>query len=158
MYSALGPTSQALFAKLQDPALLAVLTGGWFDDVPATFTFPFGWYELNEEDAGGIGPGAFPLVTIRTHIYSQYGGMTQAQEANRLTIKQLRDQTLAVDQYNAAGLIFWDDTILLPDEELNGMKVHELVSTFRIYLDEVDTGEVPSVQTGWIDQGPWIEG
>jgi len=157
MYSALQPVSAALFGVLQDPGILAVLTGGWFDDVPATFTFPFGIYEVEERDAGGLGPGAFPEIIIRTHIYSQYGGNAQAQEANRLTIKQLRDQALPVTGYNNAGLIFWESSIPLPEEELGGLKVHELVSTFRFYLDEEDTGEAPSVQTNWIDQGPWIE-
>ena len=38
--------------------------------------------------------------------------------------------------YRQAGLIFYDETVLLPDEELNGVKVKELVSSFRIYVEE----------------------
>lgn len=140
-FSALSPVAEAVFGLLQDATLLAALPGRWHDDVPQAPTYPFGWIEVRERDVRGFGTGGLPEVELRTHIFSQRGGtragIAEAQEANRLTIGVLKDQAVTVTGYAQCGRIFYDETILLPDEELNGVKVHELVSLFRVYVEEV---------------------
>lgn len=134
-YSALGPVSQAVFAQLQDATLAAALPGGWHDDVVQSATYPVGWYEVHARDYRGLGSGELVEVDLRTHIFSKDATMAAAQEANRLTIGRLKDQAVTVTGYAQGGLIFWDETIQFPDAELNGVKVHEIVSLFRIYLE-----------------------
>jgi hypothetical protein len=136
-FSAASAVSVAVFALLQDATLLAALPGGWHDDVPQQPTYPFGLYEIaGERDERGLGTGGLPALELRTHIYSQFGGMAEAQAANRLTIAALKDAALTVVGYQQCGLVFYDETVLLRDELVNGVKVHELVSMFRIYVEE----------------------
>lgn len=140
-FSALSPVADAVFGLLQDAALLAVLTGGWHNDLPQAPTYPCGWIEVRERDVRGFGTGGLPEVALRTHIFARRGGtragIAEAQEANRLTIGVLRDQAVTVTGYTQCGQIFYDETILLSDEEVNGVKVHEVVSMFRVYVEEV---------------------
>ena len=138
-YSAASPVSVAVFALLQDATLLAALPGGWHDDVPQNPTYPFGWYEIAREDDSlrGFGAGGLPSIELRTHIFSKYGGLKEAQEANRLAIGVLKDAALGtVTGYQQAGHVFYDETVTLPDEDLNGVKVHEVVSFFRIFVEQ----------------------
>jgi hypothetical protein len=135
-YAASSPVSAAVFGLLQAAAMVSALPGGWHDDVPQNPTYPFGWYEVRERDIRGFGTGGMPEVELRTHIFSTYGGLAEAQEANRVAIGLLKDQALTVDGYAQAGLVFYDETVPLPDQELNGQKVHELVSFYRVYVEE----------------------
>lgn len=139
-YSALTPVAEAVFQVLQDTTLLATLTGGWFNDVPQNPTYPFGWFEMHERDVRGFGTGGLPLITLRTHIFSQRGStlatLAEAKEANRLTIGVLKDLALTVSGYAMCGHIFYRESIQLPEEELNGVKVYELVSTFDLYVEQ----------------------
>ena len=152
MYSALGPVSAAVFEVLQDSQLQAQVTGGWHDDVPQNFTLPFGWYEVKERDVRGFGTGGMMEIDLRLHVFSEYGGMAQAQEGVRLAIRVFRDQGLNMVGWNMAGRIFFDETLPFADEELNGVKVHEVVALLRFYVEEIeDALQVPSgwMQTGW---------
>lgn len=133
---ALEPVAEALFTLLQDDDLLEALPGGWHDDVPQQPTYPFGWYELRERDIRGLGTGGLPEIELRTHIFSEYAGLTEARTAARLTVAVLKDVALTVTGYSMCGHIFYDETIPLSDQELNGIKCHEIVSMFRIYVEE----------------------
>jgi hypothetical protein len=137
MYSALGPVAGAVYAVLQP--LNAFVAGGIWDDVPQqNLQFPCVAFEVGAREQRGLGTGSLPEVELRTHVYSQYGGMMEAREIDRLIIGVLRDQALPLDPalYRTCGLVFWDSSTPLPDVELNGIKVHELVSIFRIYVEE----------------------
>jgi hypothetical protein len=139
MYSALGPVAEAVYWTLvSDPTLAAHAIGGIYDDVPQNPTFPFVTYEVGARENRGLGGGSLPEVELRTHVFSQYGGMQESREIDRLMIGLLRDTTLPLDPalYLACGRVFWDSTTPLPEVELNGIKVHELVSVFRIYVEE----------------------
>lgn len=139
MYSAASPVSQAVFAVQQaHAALVAAAIGGIHDDVPQAPEYPFVWNEvLDESDVRGLGTGGIPLIEFRTHVFSQFGGRAEAQELNRLIIGALKDQPLAITGYEQAGTVFYDNTISLSDEEIAGVKVHEIVSNFRIYAREL---------------------
>ena len=51
-------------------------------------------------------------------------------------IAALKDTALTVSGYTQAGLVFYDETVLLPQEEIHGIKVHEVVAMFRAYVEE----------------------
>lgn len=132
------PVSEAVFALLQDAAVQAALPGGLHDDVPANPGFPFGWYEIASEiDRRGFGGGGLPELELRTHVFSLFAGKAEAQAANRLIVGVLKDAAIMVTGYRQCGTVFYDQTIPIPDGELDGVKVHEIVSFFRVYVEEV---------------------
>ncbi len=135
-YLALSPVSVGIYTLLNVAGLTALATGGVHDNLPQGRTLPAVWYEVLERDVRGFGTGGLPEVTLRVHTFSTYEGLKEAQAINQKVIQLLRDQVVTVSGYRQAGLIFYDETILLPDELLNGVKVKELVSNFRIYVEE----------------------
>jgi len=139
-YSALTPVSDAVYARLQaSPDLVAAAVGGIWDDVPQNPVFPFVNYEVQSREQRGLGVGSLPEIELRTSVWSEFGGVRGAQEINRLIIAALRDQPIPIDPtlYVTCGWTVHDDSIPLPDTELNGIKVHTLVSIFRIYVEEI---------------------
>lgn len=139
MYSALGPVAQAVFHVLiTNSTLTALAVGGIYDELPQNPTYPCVSYEVSATEQRGLGTGSLPEVELRTHVFSVYGGLTEAREIDRLIIGTLRDVALPVDAtlYRTCGLAFWDTTTPLPAVELNGVPVHELVSIFRVYVEE----------------------
>jgi hypothetical protein len=142
MYSALGPASAAIYALLRsDATLAALLTGGWGSEIPQGVALPCGLYEVQERDVRGFGMGGMPEIDLITHVFSQRGGATgglaQAQEANRLTVGLLKDAAMTVAGYAHCGRVVYHETIQMPVEELNGVPVHEVVSNYTIWLEEV---------------------
>ena len=133
----LSPVSVAIFGKLNVAAVTDLATGGVHDDVPQAPTFPFVWYEVSEREGRGFGTGGFPEVEIRVHVFSQYEGMSEAQSILLQAIAALKDASLTVAGYTQAGLVFYDETVMLPDEQLHGIKIHEAVAMFRVYVEEV---------------------
>lgn len=136
MYLALSPVSAAVYTALNVAALIALAPGGVTDDPAQGGTFPFVWIELSERDTRGFGTKGLPEVSLRVHTFSTYQGAKEAQDINAKVIQLLRDQPLAVSGYTQCGLVFYDETVMLANEELNGVKVRELVSLFRIYVEE----------------------
>lgn len=133
--SALSPLAAAVFGVLQDATLQAATAGGWHDDVPQPFTLPIGWVELfDETDRRGLGTGELNEIEVRLHVFSEYGGMSEAQEINRQAVALLKDATLTISGYTHCGNVFWDRTVRLPSEELNGRKVCEVVSFYRVIV------------------------
>lgn len=135
-YLALGAVSVAVYGVLNVAGLTALAPGGITDDPAQSTAFPFVWYEVREREARGFGTVGLPEVQLRVHVFSKYEGMKEAQAAVAKAIELLRDQALSVTGYRQAGLVFYDETVLLPNEEINGIKCHELVAQFRIYVEE----------------------
>jgi len=135
-YLSLSPVSVGIFTALNVAALTALATGGVHEDVPQGASYPLVWYEVRERDMRGFGTGGFPEVEIRVHALSQYRGLSEAQAIVQKAIELLRDQPLGVDGYTQAGLVFYDETVNLGDQLLNGVKVKEIVAMFRTYVEE----------------------
>lgn len=135
-YLALSPVSVAVFTALNVAGLTALATGGVHDDVPRNPSFPFVWYEVRERELGRMGGGGFPEVELRVHVFSSYQGAKEPQAIGAKVVELLRDQSISISGYNQAGKIFYDETQLLTDELIAGVKVRELVSFFRIYAEE----------------------
>lgn len=133
---AMSPVADAIFALLQTSAMRTALSGRWHSDVPADPTFPFGWIEIfREVDERGFGTGDLPNVEVRLHAFSTKGSMNEAQDAIRLAIALVKDQALTIAGYTMAGHVFYRETVTLADEEIGGVKCHELVATFDLFAE-----------------------
>jgi hypothetical protein len=144
--SALQPVSQAVFKVLNVPALTApppVGAGGRkvTDDpsVDSSADFPFVWYELaSETNVSSLGRGPWLMeIAVNVHAFSTYAGQSEAQRIIETVIDLLRSSALPV-----VGWTPWylphDRNVLLPFEQLSGIKVTELVTQFRLYVEEQD--------------------
>jgi hypothetical protein len=143
----LTAAGDAVFALFQDAALQVLLPGGVQTDVPPDPTFPFLWIELlHNGNYGGLGtkPGrsSMPGLTLRLHVFqSNYGTARDAQIVAATAIALLFDETqpLVLDGYTlCSGQPLPEvETIPLADEELNGVKVKELVTNIDLIVEEI---------------------
>jgi hypothetical protein len=150
----LGPVAEAVYGVLVlDPGLMTLAPGGVFGDVPQDPTYPFVWFEVMEDQQhGGFGtkPGrsALPEIDLRIHVFQgDNGTMRDAEAVMARAIELLADPPTVAGYASCA--IFHDQTIPLPDEELNGVKVKELVARFRLYVEEDGTNASSWIQPGW---------
>jgi hypothetical protein len=143
----LQPLSEAIYGVLQSTALLALLSsdpaGGVQTDIPENPVFPFLWVELIEtRQRGGFGtkPGTktLPEIEVRLHVYSQFAGDAEAHGILSQAIADLSvTDALVVTGYRMCTTEpFHDSTITSRDELLNNIKVHEYISSHRIYVEE----------------------
>jgi hypothetical protein len=142
---ALTPVGDAVYGVLVSDATLAALaTGGVYSDIPADPSYPLLWIELlHQTNHGGLGTrpgqGSMPGITVRLHVYqSNYGTMRDAQIVMARAIELLFTTPLAVTGYTVCGgePLPEIDMIPLPLEELNGVKVQELVTTIDLIVEE----------------------
>jgi hypothetical protein len=142
----LTAVGDALYALFQDAALSTLATGGVYSDIPPNPTYPLLWIELQQQaNYGGLGTrpgrGSVPGLTLRLHVFqSDYGTMRDAQIVMARAIELLYDgPPLVVQGYTVCGAapLSEVETIPLPDEEINGVKVHELVSIVDLIVEEV---------------------
>ena len=134
-FLALSPVSAAIYTALNVAGVTALAPGGVHGDVPQPAVFPFVWFEVQERDVRGFGTGSLPEVALRVHAFSTYEGPYEAQTIIAKVIELLKDQALTVAGYAQCGLVFYDETVALPDEAINGVKCYELVALFRIYVE-----------------------
>jgi hypothetical protein len=141
-FTALEPTSAAVFARLNVSAVKAAhptgagATGGVTDN--PTGTFPFLWYEVDEDPAAGrsLGPGpSVLLVRLRLHAFSQYPGMRECQRIIAAATAQLMSGLLTIAGFSHRAIFDYEATPL-PFEQLNGVSVKELVKEFELFLDQ----------------------
>lgn len=137
---ALDPVSVAITALLNVPALTALIDGLTITvsaQPPQGLVLPYVWFEVRERDVRGFGTGGLPEVDLRTHVFSAAAGPYEAHRIVKKVIQLLKDQSLGnVSGYTQAGHIFYDETVPLRDELVGGLRVHEHVSMFRIYVEE----------------------
>lgn len=143
----LTAVGDAVFALFQDAALNALATGGVWTDVPQDPGYPFLWIEiLQQTNYGGLGTkpgkGSMPGLTLRLHVFqSDYGTMRDAQVVMAKAIALLFDDAnpLVVSGYTlCSGQPLPEiDMIPLPDEELGGIKVQELVANVDLIVEEI---------------------
>lgn len=136
-YLALSPVSAAIYGKLNVAGMTALVGSRIYDDVPRAPTYPFIWFEVRERDVRGFGSGyGLPEVAVDVHVFSTYQGMKEAQSIAAMAVQLLRDQSLTISGYTHAGLVFYDETVSLQDQAIEGVKVQELVAKFRVYARE----------------------
>jgi hypothetical protein len=133
---ALSPVSAAVYGVLAGDATLSALVGGRiYDDVRQAPAYPYLWYAVRERERRGFGGGTFPEVDVRLHAFSIYRGAKEAQDILNRCVTLLKDATLTVPGFQQAGHVVYDETVLLPDEDVNGVKVRELVALFRVWVE-----------------------
>jgi hypothetical protein len=93
---------------------------------------------MTATDRRGLGTGNLPELTIRTHAFSRDGGLIEAQRINARAVALLKDADLDVTAggFLQCGQIVFRETSRIPDSILNGVKVHELVSTFTAWMEQ----------------------
>ena len=135
-YLALSPVSVAVYGKLNVAGMTALVGSRIYDDVPRAPTYPFVWFEAQERELHGFGSVGFPEVELRVHAFSKYQGMKEAQSICQKAVELLKNQVLTITGYEHAGHVFYDETLSLQDQAIEGEKVQELVAKFRIYARE----------------------
>jgi hypothetical protein len=136
MWLSLSPVAEALYAKLNAAPLTALVGGRIYDDIPQNPTYPFVWIEMfGEQDRRGLGTGALPEVDVRVHVFSTATGSKEAQAVMAAVISLLKDQALTITGYTQAGQVFCDETMAFPHEVIAGVKVREIASVFRVYVE-----------------------
>lgn len=135
--TAASPVLQAVFGVLQDATLQAAIGGRLFDDIPEDTPRPCMLMEiLDERDLRGFGMGTLPELDLRTHAYSDSGSMMQAQDINRQAVALLKDAALTVTGFSQAGRVTYRRSVTVKDEVLHGVKVHEIVSLFTVWVEQ----------------------
>ena len=145
--SPLLAVGDAIYSVLQDPVLTALVPGGVQTDVPENPDYPFVWIEiLHGANYGGLGTqpgrGSMPGINLRLHVFqSNYGTARDAQYLLAQAIALLFDDAapLVADGYTiCTGHPLPEiETIPLADQELNGVKVRELVANLNIVIEEL---------------------
>jgi hypothetical protein len=138
-YLSLDPISAAIYTTLNVASLLALAPGGVYDGVPLSITYPFVLFEVSEQtQVGAFGPGtnygSRPEVRVRVHVFTIDIGF---QTANQIMQKVVELLTPAptVSGYNCWA-IFKEESTPLSGQVVAGRPVNELVTDFRLYVEE----------------------
>ena len=138
VYSSLNAVSVALYGLLNVVTLTA-LGVTVCDDIGQSTAFPMLFFEVQEKNLGGMGtkPANKRVleVDVRLHVYSQHGGMKEAQTILSAAIGLLRDPPPTITGFSSWA-IFHDEIIPLGDQLVAGQKVKELVGMARLYVEE----------------------
>lgn len=138
------PVAEAIFARLNVASLKAAVptgagcTGGVTENPVQGGTYPFLWYELDARDIGGLGQGPdLWELTLRLHVFSTWNGFLEARRIMREAIRLLKYTSPIVAGYRMPTIGRPEQEIALPFEELNGVKVRELVTEWTLFADEI---------------------
>jgi len=149
--TAANPVGEAVFGVLQDATLQTALGGRLYDSIPEDAPRPVVLYEItNERDVRGFGTGGLPECELRTHVYSDLGSLSEAQSLNQQIVALLKDAQIVVTGYTQCGTIVYRETMALPEEIMNGIMVHEVVSTFTIWVEQGQQTPTSWAQQDWI--------
>ena len=134
---ALSPVAVGVYTLLNVASLTSLATGGIYETVPPRVTFPFVLFEAEERDVRGFGTSGLPEVSLRVHVYDVSESLGAGRAVLAKAIELLKDKALTVSGYTMCGHIFYDQTVTLPNEMINGIACHEWVAQFRAYVEEV---------------------
>jgi len=139
--SALSDVTDAVLTLLYADPTIAAVPGGVWNVIPEDpITYPMIWFEVSRPiDARGFGTGTLPQCDVRTHVFTQGGSLADAYTLNGAIVHALADAVVPVDgtRFTPAGTIISEAELTLADELVRGVPVHEIVSTFRVYVDGV---------------------
>lgn len=131
------PVMEAVFGVMQDADFQERIGGRFYDSIPEDTPRPCGLYEIvGEEDKRGFGFGNLPELDLRTHMFSDIASVSEALDLNRMAVALLKDALLTVTGYRQCGHVTYRQTVLLRDQELDGQKVHEVVSLFTVWMEQ----------------------
>lgn len=135
--TASSPLLEAVNGLLQDSTLQTAVGGRLGDSLPEDVARPCVLISVaSETDVRGFGTGGLPQCELRTYTFSEIGSMVEAQSINQQVVALLKDATVTVTGYAQCGTIVYDQTSTFDDSLLNGIRVHEVVSQFRIWVEQ----------------------
>lgn len=131
-----GPTMEAINGVLQDSTLQAALGGRLYDSLPQDTPRPCSTFHLGKQNVGGMGAARGPFeLTLRIYTFSDLGSLSEAQTIDGIIQNLLADATITPTGFKQAGTIVYEQTLTFDDSELNGVKVHEVVSEFTLWVE-----------------------
>lgn len=133
----LPAVSEAVYDRLHHSSVtnLAPVSGAV---VPQGTAFPYVWYVLSEEHAGGMGASDGPmLVNLRVHVATSYGGATQAQRILAAVKARLKDEALTFTDggLQMAGQVFYEDTSEPFRSVIAGVECLEAASNYYLWVE-----------------------
>lgn len=135
MALSLSAVSVGVYAALNVAGLTALVGSRIYDELPAAPTYPCVAYQVEKDEARGLGTRALDEITLRVSTLSTYADGSEGQAIVAKVEDLLKDVSLTISGHVVAGLTFWRRSVRLPDQEINGVKVHEWVSEFAIYVE-----------------------
>ena len=136
--TAASVTMEAVFEALTtDAAFDAAVESRIFSDIPEDTPRPCVLYEIADEvDRRGFGTGGLPEMELRTHVFTDSENVFEGQALNLQIVALLKDKALTATGYTQAGLVVYRRSLPLRDEVLHGVKVHEIISVFTIWMEQ----------------------
>lgn len=136
--AAAHPVTEAVFTALQDTTFQTAIGNRLSADIQEDTARPYVWIEIfDETDARGLGAGDMPEVDLRVHVFSDVHSVSEGNELARQVKALLKDQVLTITGYQQCGKVFYDRTVPLPNQEVHGVKVHEVVVMCRVICNQV---------------------
>ena len=142
--SALQPVAEAVVGRLNVASLTAAApggagcVGGVTEDPAQGGRLPFLWYEVSGRDISGLGQGAdLTEIDLRLHVFSAFHGMSEARRIMREAIRLVKFSQPVVAGYQMPPIGRPHEETPLPFEELNGVKVRELVASFTVFAEQL---------------------
>lgn len=134
--AASGPVTEAIFGLLQDATLQAAVGGRLFDDLPQGVTRPCVLVEIfNEQNIRGMGTTGPRELEVRTHVFSDLGSLSEAKSIDAQIVALMDLSVLAPTGFQACGTTWHHESVPLANQELSGVKVHEVVSIFTLTVE-----------------------
>lgn len=135
----LSAVSDAIYALLNQSSVTSLTSGPASTEVPQGTNFPYCWFTVTEENDRGFGAGTLNRHFLRVHAVSvgtsTMGPAKQLQGILDAATALLKDATLTVTGFRAAGQIFYDSTTDPIPSEIGGQACHEAVSTFYFWIE-----------------------
>lgn len=127
---------EAIFSILQDATLQTALGGRLFDDLPEDVARPCCLIEIfDEKNIRGMGTTGPRELEVRTHVFSDLGSLSEARSIDSQIVALMDNSVLSVTGFATCGATWQHETIVLPNQELSGVKVHEVVSIFTAWVE-----------------------
>lgn len=134
--TAAQPVTEAIFSLLQDATLQTATGGRIYDDLPADVARPCVLVEVfDERNIRGFGTTGPRELEVRTHVFSDLGSLSEARSIDGQIVALMDNAVLSVTGFNTCGATWQHEMIALPNQELSGVKVHEVVSIYTAWME-----------------------
>lgn len=130
----LSAVAVGIFSALNVSGLTALTGSRIYDETPRDPTYPHVTYSIDEDEDRGFGTSEFSELTVRVSTFSTSDTGAEGQAIAAKVKELLKDAAITVSGYQQAGLMFWRQTVDLGDTLINGVKVHEWVAEFTLFV------------------------
>lgn len=130
----LSAVAVGVYSVLNVAGLTALVSTRIYDEAPRAPTYPYVTYSIDEDEGRGMGTAELSECTVRVSTLSTSDTAAQGQAIAAKVKELLKDAAVTVSGYQQGGLMFWRQTVDLGDTLINGVKVHEWVSEFTLYV------------------------